>query len=171
MGSGRAWAALRYDERREVNKTKIHRLWREEGLQVKANSRRKRAGVSSLPPVEADADSAVAELLQRYWRLHRHPTRRSEPPPAAPPSGPAAHRVPAPESLAGRRRAGRAMRRMLSNCVPATTCSRSTPGPLTLTHTGLSHSCSASTLASTVPLVPNASAYHWAARRIPCPHG
>ncbi len=25
----RAWAALRYDERREVNKKKIHRLWRE----------------------------------------------------------------------------------------------------------------------------------------------
>lgn len=31
----RAWAALRYDEHREVNK-KVHRLWREEGLQVKA---------------------------------------------------------------------------------------------------------------------------------------
>jgi putative transposase len=35
MGSGRAWAALRYAERREVNKKKMHRLWREEGLQVK----------------------------------------------------------------------------------------------------------------------------------------
>jgi HTH-like domain len=34
----RAWAALRYDERREVNKKKIHRLWREEGLQVKVVS-------------------------------------------------------------------------------------------------------------------------------------
>jgi hypothetical protein len=32
------------------------------------------------------------------------------------------------------------------------------PGPLTLTHTGSSHSCSASTVASTVPLVANASA-------------
>ena len=33
-GFRRAWAALRYDEGREVNKKKIHRLWREEGLQV-----------------------------------------------------------------------------------------------------------------------------------------
>jgi transposase InsO family protein len=32
-GFRRAWAALRYDARREVNKKKIHRLWREEGLQ------------------------------------------------------------------------------------------------------------------------------------------
>ena len=30
-GFRRAWATLRYDERREVNK-KIHRLWREKGL-------------------------------------------------------------------------------------------------------------------------------------------
>ena len=30
-GFRRAWAALRYDERREVNKKKVHRLWREEG--------------------------------------------------------------------------------------------------------------------------------------------
>ena len=37
-GFRRAWAALRYDERREVNKKKIHRLWREEGLQVKVHS-------------------------------------------------------------------------------------------------------------------------------------
>ena len=34
-GFRRAWATLRYDERREVNKKKVHRLWREEGLQVK----------------------------------------------------------------------------------------------------------------------------------------
>ena len=38
-------------------------------------------------------------------------------------------------------RRARTMRRMLSNCVPTNTCSHSTPGPLTLTHTGLSHSC------------------------------
>jgi len=55
----RAWAALRYDERREVNKKKVHRLWREEGLQVKVNSPRKRAGVSSVPPIEADAPNVV----------------------------------------------------------------------------------------------------------------
>jgi transposase InsO family protein len=58
-GFRRAWAALRYDERREVNKKKIHRLWREEGLQVRAHSPRKRAGVSSIPPVEADAPNVV----------------------------------------------------------------------------------------------------------------
>jgi transposase InsO family protein len=59
MGSGRAWAVLRYDERREVNKKKIHRLWREEGLQVTVTSPRKRAGVSSIPPIEADAPNVV----------------------------------------------------------------------------------------------------------------
>ncbi len=58
-GFRRAWAALRYDERREVNKKKIHRLWREEGLQVKVVSPRKRAGISSVPPVEADAPNVV----------------------------------------------------------------------------------------------------------------
>jgi putative transposase len=34
-GFRRAWATLRYDQRREVNKKKVHRLWREEGLQVR----------------------------------------------------------------------------------------------------------------------------------------
>jgi putative transposase len=58
-GFRRAWAALRYDERREVNKKKVHRLWREEGLQLKAISARKRAGVSSMPPLEADAPNVV----------------------------------------------------------------------------------------------------------------
>ena len=57
-GFRRAWAALRYDEHREVNK-KIHRLWREEGLQVRVHSPRKLAGVSSIPPIEADAPSVV----------------------------------------------------------------------------------------------------------------
>jgi transposase InsO family protein len=55
----RAWAALRFDERREVNKKEVHRLWREEGLQVKVNSPRRRAGVSSIPPVGADAPNVV----------------------------------------------------------------------------------------------------------------
>lgn len=50
---------MRYDERREVNKKKIHRLWREEGLQVRVRSPRKRAGVSSIPPVVADAPNVV----------------------------------------------------------------------------------------------------------------
>lgn len=58
-GFRRAWAALRFDERREVNKKKIHRLWREEGLQVRVHSPRRRAGISSVPPVEADAPNVV----------------------------------------------------------------------------------------------------------------
>ena len=58
-GFRRAWAALRFDERREVNKKKVHRLWREEGLQVRVHSPRKRAGISSVPPVEADAPNVV----------------------------------------------------------------------------------------------------------------
>lgn len=58
-GFRRAWAALRYDEGRVVNKKRIHRLWREEGLQVKVRSPRKRAGVSSIPQVAADAPKVV----------------------------------------------------------------------------------------------------------------
>ncbi|MFC6130262.1 IS3 family transposase, partial [Mycolicibacterium llatzerense] len=58
-GFRRAWATLRYDERREVNKKKIHRLWREEGLQVRVHSPRKRAGISSVPPIIADAPKVV----------------------------------------------------------------------------------------------------------------
>ncbi len=58
-GLRRAGAALRYDERREVNKKKVHRLRREEGLQVRVHSPRKRAGVSSIPPVVADAPNVV----------------------------------------------------------------------------------------------------------------
>ncbi|MGV0476848.1 IS3 family transposase [Mycobacterium kansasii] len=58
-GFRRAWAALRYDVGREVNQKKVHRLWREEGLQVKIRSPRKRSGVSSVPPVVADAPNVV----------------------------------------------------------------------------------------------------------------
>ena len=58
-GFRRAWAALRYDERREINKKKMSRLWRDEGLQVRVHSPRKRAGISSVPPVEADAPDVV----------------------------------------------------------------------------------------------------------------
>ena len=58
-GFRRAWAALRHDERREVNNKKVHRLWREEGLQRRVHSPRKRAGQSSWPPVEADAPKVV----------------------------------------------------------------------------------------------------------------
>jgi putative transposase len=59
LGFRRAWAALRHDEGREVNMKKVHRLWREEGLQVRVHSPRKRAEVSSVPVVEADAPKVV----------------------------------------------------------------------------------------------------------------
>lgn len=58
-GFRRAWAALRHDEGREINTKKVHRLWREEGLQRRVHSPRKRAGVSSVPPVAADAPKVV----------------------------------------------------------------------------------------------------------------
>lgn len=58
-GFRRAWAALHYDERREVNKKKVHWLWREEDLQVRVHSSRKRAGVCSVPSIEADAPNVV----------------------------------------------------------------------------------------------------------------
>ena len=51
-GFRRAWAALRHDEGREVNVKKMHRLWREEGLQGGFISPRKRAGTSSVPQVD-----------------------------------------------------------------------------------------------------------------------
>ncbi|MFV8163732.1 hypothetical protein ACNQVK_16855 [Mycobacterium sp. 134] len=38
-----------------VNKKKIHRLWREEGLQVRMRNPRERTGAPSIPPIEADA--------------------------------------------------------------------------------------------------------------------
>ena len=61
-GFRRAWAVLRHEERREVNKKKVHRLWRQEGLQVRVHSPRKRAGVSSVPQVAADAPKVVWAL-------------------------------------------------------------------------------------------------------------
>lgn len=61
-GFRRAWAALRFDEHREVNKKKVHRLWKEEGLQVRIHHPRKRAGQSSVPFVDADAPKVVWAL-------------------------------------------------------------------------------------------------------------
>jgi transposase InsO family protein len=58
-GFRRAWAALRHDEGREINTKKVHRLWKEEGLQRRVHSPRKRAGVSSVPQVRADAPKVV----------------------------------------------------------------------------------------------------------------
>lgn len=61
-GFRRAWAALRYDEHRTINKKKVHRLWVEEGLQRRVRSRRKRSGESSCPQVQADAPKVVWAL-------------------------------------------------------------------------------------------------------------
>lgn len=61
-GFRRAWAALRHDEHRGVNKKKVHRLWKEEGLQRRVHSPRKRAGMSSAPEVVADAPKVVWAL-------------------------------------------------------------------------------------------------------------
>jgi putative transposase len=58
-GFRRAWAALRHDEGREINVKKVHRLWREEGLQRRVPSARKRAGTSSVPELVADAPHVV----------------------------------------------------------------------------------------------------------------
>src|SRR6195256_3802049 len=61
-GFRRAWAALRHDEGRGINVKKVHRLWCEEGLQVRVHSPRKRAGTSSVPEVIADAPKVVWAL-------------------------------------------------------------------------------------------------------------
>ncbi len=61
-GFRRAWAALRFDEGSDVNIKRVHRLWRSEGLQVRAHHPRKRAGVSSISAIEADAPKVVWAL-------------------------------------------------------------------------------------------------------------
>ncbi|MFI7524002.1 IS3 family transposase [Nocardia salmonicida] len=61
-GFRRAWASLRFDEGAGVNEKKVHRLWREEGLQIRAHSPRKRAGISSVPQVDADAPKVLWAL-------------------------------------------------------------------------------------------------------------
>ena len=61
-GFRRAWAHLRHDAGVTVNKKKVHRLWKEEGLQVRIYHPRKRAGVSSSPQIEADAPKVVWAL-------------------------------------------------------------------------------------------------------------
>jgi len=58
-GFRRAWAALRHDEGQVINVKKVHRLWCQEGLQRRVHSPRKRAGVSSVPEVIADAPKVV----------------------------------------------------------------------------------------------------------------
>ncbi|MGW5455782.1 IS3 family transposase [Nocardia sp. NPDC003979] len=90
----RAWAALRFDEGSVVNKKRVHRLWREEGLQVRAYSPRKRAGQASTPTIAADAPKVV-------WTLDflQHQLNPIEPPPDSI-SGWSRHRGPATHQVA-----------------------------------------------------------------------
>ncbi len=60
-GFRRAWAHLRFDEGVEVKK-KVHRLWTQEGLQVRRAPRRKRVGQSSVPIIAADAPKVMWTL-------------------------------------------------------------------------------------------------------------
>lgn len=57
-GYRRAWADL-VAEGHIINKKKVHRLWRDEGLQVSQRRRRKRVGSSSGPILDADAPNVV----------------------------------------------------------------------------------------------------------------
>jgi putative transposase len=57
-GYRRAWAGLRA-EGHLINKKKVHRLWRSEGLQVSQRRRRKRVGSSSGHITDADAPNVV----------------------------------------------------------------------------------------------------------------
>lgn len=58
-GYRRAWADLRHEEHQVINKKRVHRVWREEGLQVAKRRRRKRVGESTGPIIEADAPNVV----------------------------------------------------------------------------------------------------------------
>ncbi|MCW4352588.1 IS3 family transposase [Hoyosella sp. YIM 151337] len=57
-GYRRAWAALRA-EGMVINRKKVHRLWREEGLRVPQRRRRKRTGTTTAPISEASAPNDV----------------------------------------------------------------------------------------------------------------
>jgi len=58
-GYRRAWADLRANGH-QINVKRVHRVWREEGLQVaKRHHRRKRVGESTGPIIDADTPNAV----------------------------------------------------------------------------------------------------------------
>lgn len=57
-GFRRAWAHLKYDQRTGEPK-KVHRLWKDEGLHARISHPRKRAGVSTMPQIEAVAPTAL----------------------------------------------------------------------------------------------------------------
>lgn len=60
--------ASRYDECREVNKNKIHRLWREEGLQVKDTSPSPMCLIVPLWPYIGPQDSQTSRSQSRGTR-------------------------------------------------------------------------------------------------------
>ncbi|QBJ97726.1 transposase [Rhodococcus sp. ABRD24] len=96
-GFRRAWAALRFDEGHRVNRKRVHRLWKQEGLQVRVHQRRKRAGSSSVPAITADAPRTVWALDFQFdstvdGRAGKIASMVDEPPPstscrAVPPPG------------------------------------------------------------------------------------
>jgi len=57
-GYRRAWADLRADGV-VINRKKVQRLWREEGLRVARKARRKRGGTTTCPITQADAPNVV----------------------------------------------------------------------------------------------------------------
>jgi hypothetical protein len=54
-GFRHAWTGFRFDERREVIKKKVYRLWREEVL----HDMRKRGGVFAMAPIEVSAPNVL----------------------------------------------------------------------------------------------------------------
>jgi transposase InsO family protein len=68
-GYRRAWADLRA-EGHEINKKKVHRLWRQEGLQVAVRRRRKRVGSSTGPIIDADAPNVVWAIDFQFDSTH-----------------------------------------------------------------------------------------------------
>ena len=100
-GFRRAWAALRYDESQWVNVKRVHRLRCQEGIQVRARSPRKRAGVSSMSPVVADGPGVVwaidfqLTVGERLYRVVQQPAAPRVPQPQPlehPARGPGSHR-------------------------------------------------------------------------------
>src|SRR6185312_16460033 len=110
--------------------------------------------------------SAPSNALATASASHTAPGR----PRAAPPNVTAAPHAPAHESSADCLRAAPA---------PCAACCRTAyshhvltqraPGPLTVTHTGLSHSCNANTSAPTADQAANASAYRLGRMHNPMP--
>ena len=68
-GYRRAWADLRA-EGHEINKKRVHRVWRDEGLQVARRRRRKRVGESTGPIIDADAPNVVWAIDFQHDSLH-----------------------------------------------------------------------------------------------------